>query len=353
MAMPYILPDAAHFPPARRHPRAGEIHAEIEAYFTDAWPWQSSEKLSKSLLLDFASFATCTIPDAAYDRLRWASKVYTLLYLVDDLVESESGAVFTALSKVTQESLPWQNIMETIFCGIEASSNGDQYPRFVRTLGEWLINSVGGQAPPYTDLQGYLDFRRINAAGYWVISTTRYALDLRLTDEELADPELMMCEKLCVDACALENDVASYDKELASESPSPNIVAILLKHGSEGDGFVSVAAVKEYIGQEVAKIEAQLHDCLEDALNNKRQSDDYRKWLQSLPYIVSGNVWLSQQTMRYNLPGSAGAPEASRLSATDPRVDIVRRALPTCSHITPGTKADAPGFLEMSLERLD
>jgi hypothetical protein len=89
--------------------------------------------------------------------------------------------------------------METIFRGIEASSNGDQYPRFARSLREWLlINAVGGQAPPYTNLQAYLDFRRTDAAGYWVLFTTQYALDLRLTDEELADPKLMMCEKLCV-----------------------------------------------------------------------------------------------------------------------------------------------------------
>jgi len=196
--------------------------------------------------------------------------------------------------------------METIFRGIEASSNGDQYPRFARSLREWLlINVVGGQAPPYTNLQAYLDFRRLNSAGPWVLFITQYALDLRLTDEELADPKLMMCEKLCVDACALENDIASYDKELASESPSPNIVAILLEHGSEGDGFASAAAVKKYVSQEVANIEAQLHDCLEDALNSEGQSDDYCKWLQALPYIVSGNVWFSQHTKRYNLPGNA------------------------------------------------
>ncbi|KAJ7930822.1 isoprenoid synthase domain-containing protein [Mycena leptocephala] len=192
--------------------------------------------------------------------------------------------------------------MQTIFREIEASSNGDQYPRFSRTLRESFINSV---APPYTNLQAYLDFRCTNAGGYWILSTTQYALDLRLTDEELADPKLMMCEKLCLGACALENDVASYDKELASESPSPNIVAILLEHGSEGDGFASAAAVKKYVGQEVANIEAQLHDCLEDALNSEGQSDDHRKWLQALPYIVSGNVWFSQHTKRYNLPGNA------------------------------------------------
>jgi hypothetical protein len=113
MGTPYILPDAAYFPPARRHPRAGEIHAETVVYFTDAWPWHSSKEVPKSLLLDFARFATCSqweppnplksadfgeaIPDATYVRLLWASKVYTLLYLVDDLVEAEVRFIFSRL----------------------------------------------------------------------------------------------------------------------------------------------------------------------------------------------------------------------------------------------------------------
>jgi hypothetical protein len=58
MATPCILPDAAHFPLARRHSRADEIHAEAEAYFAAAWPWRSSEELSKFLLLNIAGFAT-------------------------------------------------------------------------------------------------------------------------------------------------------------------------------------------------------------------------------------------------------------------------------------------------------
>jgi hypothetical protein len=57
---------------------------------------------------------------------------------------------------------------------------------------------VGAQAPSYTNLEAYLDFRRLNCGGYWVLSTTQYALDIHLTDEELAEPKLMTCEKLCL-----------------------------------------------------------------------------------------------------------------------------------------------------------
>jgi hypothetical protein len=59
-----------------------------------------------------------------------------------------------------------------------------------------MSNRVGAQAPPYSNLQDYLDFRRVNAGGYYCLSATQYALHLHLTDEELADPKLVMCETL-------------------------------------------------------------------------------------------------------------------------------------------------------------
>ncbi|KAJ7246522.1 isoprenoid synthase domain-containing protein [Mycena rebaudengoi] len=303
MAMSYCLPDPAHFPPARRHPRANDIRAETDAYFADAWPWRSSEELSKFQLSNFAGYTTSTIPDASYDRALWCSKVFALLFVGDDLVEVEGDREIehyfhSSVQGDTdpRDCLPWQIVINAVFRGIEASSTGNQYPRISRSFREWLIsNTVGAQAPPYTNLEAYLDFRRLNCGGYWVLSTTQYALDIHLTDEELAEPKLVMCEKLCLDAFGMENDVASYEKELASGSPSANLVAILLRHGNEGDVFDSAMAAKDHVRQKIADIEA-----LKDS---EGRSDDSRRWLRALPYIVSGNTWWGQLTKRYNIPG--------------------------------------------------
>jgi hypothetical protein len=90
-------------------------------------------------------------------------------------------------------------------------------------------------------------------------------------------------------------DVASYEKELASGSPSANLVAILLRHGNEGDVFDSAMAAKDHVRQKIADIEGRLHHCLEEALKDSEgRSDDSRRWLRALPYIVSGNTWWGQ-----------------------------------------------------------
>ncbi|KAJ6571458.1 isoprenoid synthase domain-containing protein [Mycena capillaripes] len=310
MALSYRLPDLDHFPPARMHPRAKDMESETDAYFANAWPWRTSEERSEFLLSNLSGFVPCCIPDGSYDRALWINKANTLGFIVDDLIEVEKNMVFERYfrgsiegDKEPGECEPWQNVISTILRGIKASSTGDQYPRFAQSFHECMI-TLGQQAPPYTNLEAYLEFRRVNAGCYWFLFMTQYALDIHLTDEELAEPKLVMCEKLCLDASTLENDVASYEKEVASGSLSNNIVATVLEHGNEGEVFVSATAVKEFIRQKIADLEVRLHGCLEDALKDSEgRSDDFRRYLLALQYIQSGNTWWSQHTKRYNIPG--------------------------------------------------
>lgn len=180
-------------------------------------------------------------------------------------------------------------------------------------------------------------------------------MDIHLTDEELNERLLVMCETVVLgelfcfghtkfeltaqiyaswktvcrvsfaDIYFLEPklDIASYEKELRDGTANVNFVTFLLKHGIDGRRFVSSSAVKEYIGQIIIpELEAKLHDCLGAALKNSLgQKGDIGRWLNALPYIVSGNTWWTQlvsvhadrrhiiihltapQTTRYNIPG--------------------------------------------------
>jgi hypothetical protein len=89
-------------------------------------------------------------------------------------------------------------VINAIFRGIEATSTEEQYRRLTRAIREYSIHdAVGGQVPPYTNVQAYLDFRGKNYGVYVGLFTAQYALDLHLTDAELAHPKLVMCETLC------------------------------------------------------------------------------------------------------------------------------------------------------------
>ncbi|KAJ7122139.1 isoprenoid synthase domain-containing protein [Mycena epipterygia] len=317
--MSQMLPSLANFPPARQHPRNDELIAETHAYFVKFWP----EELAVELRADYAAFGTKSIPDASYDRMLWVCKACMLLFLLDDRMEREvrhSVILYVPEVTVPQEKQtlasrvqgfirgdinPGESqvdmVINTIFRGIEAGCTGQQYSQFSRVTVQYLT----AQTPqPYTDIQTYLDFRRLNAAGYLVLSLSRYALDIHLTDEELNERSLVTCETVVLDLCILVNDVVSYEKELRAGTANANLVTFLLKHGVEERRFASASAVKEYICQIITDLEGKLHNCLEAALKHSLgQKEDYRRWLKALPYIVSGNTWWSQLTTRYIIPG--------------------------------------------------
>ncbi|KAJ7136760.1 isoprenoid synthase domain-containing protein [Mycena epipterygia] len=336
--MSQILPSLAKFPPARQHPRSDELIVETHAYFMKSWP------LAVGLCADYAAFGTKTIPDASYDKILWACKAYMLLFILDDRIEREvrrSVILYVPEVTVSQEKQtlasrvkglirgdinPGESqvdmVMNTIFRGIEAGCTGQQYSQFSRLTIQYLK----AQNPqPYTDIQTYLDFRRMNAGGYLVLSLSRYALDIHLTDEELNERSLVASETVALDLCVLCNDVASYEKEMRAGAANVNLVTFLLKHGVEERRFASASAVKEYVCQIITDLEGKLHNCLGVALKNSTgQKEDYRRWLKALPCIVSGNTWWSQlvsfmqillkydasshhviKTTRYNIPGHA------------------------------------------------
>jgi hypothetical protein len=62
--------------------------------------------------------------------------------------------------------------------------------------------------PAYRGIPEYLAFRSFNSGGYFGLALARYALDIYLTDEELQNPLLAVCERLALGGwvhCAQED----------------------------------------------------------------------------------------------------------------------------------------------------
>ncbi|KAJ6556846.1 isoprenoid synthase domain-containing protein [Mycena vulgaris] len=297
------------FPPARDHIRAAEIRAATDSFFLDNWPFASQEERDLFVRCDFASFTSKFIPDGEFEKMILASRVNALLFLTDDQVEKQPGSGLSdrIAGIVRGEMVPRtgssvEQLINRIFRGIEASTGDQQYTQFSRLTCECLRNQ---DTPVYQNISEYLDFRAFNSGGYFGMALARYALDIYLTDEELRNPLLAVCERLALEAIVMENDVASYEKEAQQNTLGNNLVAILLQHGVNGQTFKSPSAAKAYIRGQIADTEARLHDSISVALADGilGTSDVFRAWLRAIPYLVSGNTWWSQQTGRYNIPG--------------------------------------------------
>ncbi|KAJ7865048.1 hypothetical protein B0H14DRAFT_2440492, partial [Mycena olivaceomarginata] len=72
------------FLPAGNHPRADEPTAATDAFFLDSWPFQSQDQRDLFVRCEYGSFISKSIPDGEFQRMVWAYRACTILFLTDD-----------------------------------------------------------------------------------------------------------------------------------------------------------------------------------------------------------------------------------------------------------------------------
>ncbi|THG94154.1 hypothetical protein EW026_g7260 [Hermanssonia centrifuga] len=98
----------------------------------------------------------------------------------------------------------------------------------------------------------------------------------------------------------LANDLFSYAKEKLSNSDGKNIMRILQeKDGLNLDYTQAVDRVKIMLREKEQEYISAGTACLED--HELGKDPDVRRWIASLPYVMTGNVIWSQQTARYKI----------------------------------------------------
>ncbi|KAJ7830777.1 hypothetical protein B0H13DRAFT_1915775 [Mycena leptocephala] len=242
-------------PPAREHIRSQEIIAASDLLFLETWPFASQNERDIFVKSNFASlFAkvdsfpftrsfrsseAAAIPDGEFEKMIWTSRLATLLWLTDDWIEREPPERMAGI--ITGRLAVYPMICE-----------------FLRSMPE------------------FLDYRRLNFGGDFILAVTRYAIDTYVTDDELQNPLLAACQTLAIGVhgprlsqCSrgiddgerwvvvlvVDNgphsvDVASYEMEVQENTADNNVVTMLLKHGVDGHTFTSASAAKIYVRNE-------------------------------------------------------------------------------------------------------
>ncbi|KAJ7354060.1 isoprenoid synthase domain-containing protein [Mycena albidolilacea] len=323
------MPTISAFPLARNHLRFAELIEATDSFFLETWPFESQRERDLLVQCHYGSFISKIIPDGDFEKMIWACRASTLLFLTDDWIEKQPHGKGSGLSDriariVRGEMDPTagslvEEMLNQIFRAIEGNTEVEQFRQLSHLTCECLRLQ---DMPAYENITKYLDFRSYNSGGYFALGLARYALNIYLTDDELEVPRLVICERLALDAIVMENDVASYEKEAEQNTLGNNLVARLLQHGTDGHTFTSASTVKVYLRERIADSEARLREAIPVALTDTmlRTSDAVRRWLHALPYIVSGSAWWSQHTGRYNIPGK---PVPRRIIYLEGKGDII------------------------------
>lgn len=86
-----IEPPPSHWKPLC-HPRVEDVTKEVDGYFLEHWPFPN-EKARKTFVNAGFSRVTCLyFPLSKDDRIHWACRLLTILFLIDDVLEDLSFA---------------------------------------------------------------------------------------------------------------------------------------------------------------------------------------------------------------------------------------------------------------------
>lgn len=76
-------PQATQFVEARCHHLEPQVSEEVDSYFIQNWPFPDTEAVTRFKVARFSQVTCYYYPDALDDRIHFACRLLTLLFLID------------------------------------------------------------------------------------------------------------------------------------------------------------------------------------------------------------------------------------------------------------------------------
>ncbi|KAH8807827.1 Aristolochene synthase in complex with 12,13 Difluorofarnesyl diphosphate [Xylogone sp. PMI_703] len=300
------IPYPSRFTP-KCHPHVEEITAEVNGYFLEHWPFPNSKAREKFVVAGFSTVTCFYFPMAKNDRIHFACRLLTLLFLIDDILEDmsfEEGSKYneTLIPIARGDVLPNRDIpVEWITYDLWESmraydkdlANEILEPVFVfmRAQTDKERLAINGMGP-------YLEYREKDVGKALLCALMRFSMDLRLTEDQLKS--MAEIEQNCAKHLSVLNDIYSWEKELRASKTGH----------SEGSAICSAVQV---LSNETSLPYASAKTVLwaicrgwesnHVALAEKLPTDrDIQIYVKGLEYQISGNEQWSATTSRYHSP---------------------------------------------------
>ncbi|KAI4858599.1 Aristolochene synthase in complex with 12,13-Difluorofarnesyl diphosphate [Hypoxylon rubiginosum] len=297
---------------AQIHPLHEKVIAEVDGFFLQHWPFPSTKARRKFVAAGFSRVTCLYFPKALDDRIHYACRLLTLLFLVDDILEHmslEDGRAYNKKlmplfqgSILPDRSVPVEWIGYDLWESMRAQDRG-----MADEIIEPVFTFMRAQTDPARltemGLGQYLEYREADVGKALLAALMRFSMALSVppSDLELVRPVDRNCSK----HLSIVNDIWSYEKEaLAAQT--------LHEEGGVLCTAVAVLAKETEISTDAAK-RVLYHLCREWELKHRILVDDIlvqkdtpvlRAYLQGLEFQMSGNELWSRTTLRYGQPKS-------------------------------------------------
>ncbi|KAF9029495.1 isoprenoid synthase domain-containing protein [Rhodocollybia butyracea] len=249
------------------------------------------------------------VPDTDHwEKLVLTAKVVGWAFLVDDMMEVE--AIIQVLynnkmkdllkivygNKKPDPNLHWEVISDELWRDIQRSCTAVEFNQITGAFREWY-NSQARYAQP-ENFDEWLIFRLHNSAANWTWAMVRYAMECRMTDEELAHPVVREAEDSGAVVAFLVNDIVSMVKDKRRNCEKQNGVSMIQQYGLVSTEEEALAEVSNI----VARSSRQMMESVKQTLADPMLSSEVKRGMTALLYAVSGNSWWSQLIVSESTP---------------------------------------------------
>ncbi|CAG8952973.1 hypothetical protein HYFRA_00003163 [Hymenoscyphus fraxineus] len=295
---------------AAAHPLVEETSKQVDDWFLEHWPFPSCKAKNKFVAAGFSRVTCLYFPLALDERIGFACKLLTILFLVDDILEDMSfddGKAYNErLMPIARgdskpdPTIPVEWMFEEIWSGMRAQdstlANNVLEPCFV-----FMRAQTDKSRRNINEFGEYMNYREKDVGSALLYSLMRFSMGLNIESDKLTPEELetvTQVEQNCAKHLAIVNDICSWEKELAQSKKSAQEGSVLcsaVKVMADNAGL-SVDAAKRVLWSMVREWEAE-----HEILCQKPYMQDDRKslYLQGLKFQMSGNESWSKTTPRY------------------------------------------------------
>ncbi|KAF1829175.1 Aristolochene synthase in complex with 12,13 Difluorofarnesyl diphosphate [Decorospora gaudefroyi] len=303
--------DTVVIPPSELQPHCHHLEKhvteEVNAYFLKHWRFPNEKSRKKFVHAGFSTVTCWYFPTALNDRIHFACRLLTLLFLIDDLLEHMSLAEGEAYNNklmpiargdvLPDRHVPVEYIMYDLWESMRACDR-----EMANQVLEPVFTFMRAQTDPTRlrpmDLKEYFEYRERDVGKGLLAALMRFCMGLRMSTEELAiaRPVDMNCSK----HLSIINDIWSFEKELlASKTAHKEGGALCTGVAIFAEGAeVSTSAAKRVLYALCREWEER-HKELEAEALAQRNTPELRAYLKGLEHQMSGNEMWSRTTLRY------------------------------------------------------
>ncbi|KAF6838321.1 aristolochene synthase [Colletotrichum plurivorum] len=295
---------------ARIHPHEAEISAEVNGFFLQHWPFENDKARKKFVAAGFSRVTCFYYPVALNDRIGFACRLLTLLFLIDDLLEDmslkEGSAYNEKLILLSRgdihpdRNIPVEWITYDLWNDMRACD---------KILADDILEPVFTFMRAQTDksrldikeLGQYLKYRERDVGKALLSALMRFSMKLHLSTEELemVQPVELNCSK----HISVVNDIYSWEKELRASQTGHSEGSALCSSVSvfSSESSLNVPASKRVLWIMCREWEL-VHEELVGSLARSPSpcSADVLAFVKGLEYQMSGNEAWSETTPRYH-----------------------------------------------------